>query len=427
MRGGTLAANLRRDRWWQAWPLKRVSSKRSSTSLIIAHPSSREASLFLRIAATPPADDGWAAPVGDSLPVDWDRLTAFALLENAVTLLDDRVSRVPEGFVPAEKRDRIGRLALIWTFKLKLLERRLDDSLRALSRAGIEVILLKGAALVATTYRSFTERPMADIDLLVDASRAREAHDLMQKTGWVLDSTGYPADAWDNHHHLPPLSDTSGSGLRLEIHVAPIPPGHPFKLDFPYVASSARSVFLGGIRVRVPEMHVHAVHSAIHFAWSHHFESGGMNAFRDLAAIASSNRFSWIRFVDIAKQTRSTSCCYWTLRLAKSLARLDVPDEVLTQLEPPINDLFLSLLEEHFSQVILRSERACPSVTFRRRLWAFALQTHSSVKEESLQWDVEVRTQAPQRLRLIRRVGSHFHRVRQWTHYINSLIVAAAG
>jgi len=402
-------------------------NRRSSTSLIIAHPDSFEASLFLRIAATPPADDAWVTSISDARPVDWDRLTAFALLENAVTLLDERVSGVPEALVPAEQRDRIGRLALIWTFKLKLLERRLDDSLRALSCAGIEVILLKGAAMVATTYRSFTERPMADIDILVDPARAREAHDLMQLNGWVLDSTGHPDDAWDNHHHLPPLSDTSGSGLRLEIHVAPIPPGHPFDLDFAYVASSAQSVHLGGTTVRVPENHVHAVHSAIHFAWSHRFESGGLNAFRDLAALASSGKFSWARFVEIAKATRATSCCYWTVRLAQSLTGLAVPAEVLSQLAPPINEPFVSLLEEHFAQLVLRSERACPSLTLRHRLWGFALQARSSVNEESLQWDADARAKVPQRMRWLRRVGSHVTRVRRWSQYFNSLFAAVAG
>jgi hypothetical protein len=62
--------------------------------LTIANPDSFEASLFLRIAATPKADDRWVTSISVPRPVDWDRLTAFALLENAVTLLDERVSRL---------------------------------------------------------------------------------------------------------------------------------------------------------------------------------------------------------------------------------------------------------------------------------------------------------------------------------------------
>jgi hypothetical protein len=399
--------------------------KRSSTPLIIARPDSLEASLFFRIATARPADADWVASVRESRCLNWDRLTACALRENAVTLLDDCVARAPESLLPAEQRDRIGRLALIWTFKLKLLERRLQESLRVLSRAGIEVILLKGAALAATTYRSFTERPMADIDLLVDPARASEAHELMQRNGWILDSSGHPSGAWDDHHHLPPLCDTNGSGLKLEIHVAPIPPGHPFKLDFAYITSTSQRLPLGDVQVRVPEKHVHAVHAAIHFAWSHHFESGGMNAFRDLAALEASGRFSWTRFVEIAQQTGAEACCYWTVRLARSLGGLAISQEVLRELAPPISEPLLLLLEEHFSQLMLRSNRACPSVMLRHRLWAFALQTGSPVGEESMRWDVKGRANAQRGPRRLRHVVSHVQRLREWSLYITSLLAAA--
>jgi hypothetical protein len=74
--------------------------------LIIANPDSLEASLFLRIAATPNAGDRWVTSKSAPRPVDWDRLTAFALLENAVTLLDERVSRVPDSLIPPRPIER---------------------------------------------------------------------------------------------------------------------------------------------------------------------------------------------------------------------------------------------------------------------------------------------------------------------------------
>jgi hypothetical protein len=378
------------------------------------------------MASAPSDGAGWSAP-SDLHAIDWDRLIAFALQENAATLLDDRISRVPQLLVPAPRRDHIGRLGLVWTFKLKLLERRLRESLEALQAAGIEVILLKGAALAVTTNRSFTERPMADIDLLVDRARAREAHELMRENGWILNSTGRPDDAWGSHHHLAPLADQNGSGLRLEIHVAPVPPGNPFDLDFARIRSTAQRLTFGGVPVLVPEMHLCAVHIAIHFAWSHQFESGALNAFGDLAALASTGRFSWKQFVDVARQARAEACCYWTARLAQSLAGVAVPESVLQELAPPIKEPFLSLLEEHLSQLVLRSERSCPSVAVRSLLWAFALQTRSSVNLESLRWEVDVRGSAPRRMPVVRRLGSHLQRTRRWSYYIGSLLAALTG
>jgi hypothetical protein len=389
--------------------------------LKIAPSDSFEASLFLSAATKPATVDRLRAyPSIESF--DWDRLIAFALLENAVTVLDERVSRLPDTILPPDKRDRIARLALVWTLKLRLLERRLYESVTLLMNVGIDVTLLKGAAVALTLYQRFEDRPMADIDLLIDPSRAGEAHELMQQNGWKLDTGDHPADAWETHHHLPPLLDTSGSGLRLELHVSPIPSGHPFQLDMADVKANSYAFETEGIQVRTLEPHLHAVHAAIHFAWCHRFMTGATNAFRDLTAIERTVGFSWKRFIALAHKTRSETSCYWTLRLARSLTNLPVPDDVLTELAPNLSEALLQVLERHFAQLVLRSEHACPSVTLRDRLWAFALQTERTRTDEAMQWDAGVRESPPPTARMLRRVVSQTRRVRDWSLYLTSLL-----
>jgi len=248
----------------------------------------------------------------------------------------------------------------------------------------------------------------------------------MRENGWMLDLTGREEDAWSNHHHLPPLADGNGSGLRLEIHVAPVPAGHSFDLDYHHVRSSAQTLTFRGARVLVPEIHLHAVHSAIHFAWSHRFESGAMNAFRDLATLEATGKFSWTQLIDAARRARAETCCYWTARLARSVGGVKVPDSVLKALAPPVAEPLLSLLEEHFSQLVLRSKRACPSVALRARLWAFALRTKSVATQESPRENVDVGGNASPRMLAVRRLGSHLQRTRQWSQYIGNLCNALA-
>jgi hypothetical protein len=393
---------------------------RDFPNLTIAPSDSLEASLFFRVATKPETVHRLESNRATE-SFDWARLTAFALLENAITVLDERVSKLPESCLPPDERERIARLALVWKLKLRLLERRLYESIRVLSKAGIEVTLLKGAAIALTAYGRFEDRPMADVDLLVDPERASEAHQLLQQNGWRLEIAGHPSDAWDEHHHLPPLSDTSGSGLRLELHLGPIPPGHPFKFDLADVRANSEVVEKEGIRVRVLEPHMHAVHAAIHFAWCHQFATGSTNVFRDLAAIEGTPGFSWQRFVSLARQTRSETSCYWTLRLARVLTDLPVPHGVLTALAPDMSEPLLAVLERHLAQLVLRSERACPSVTLRNRLWAFALQTERIDPDEALQWSSGAREPGPPTIRLLRRLPSHLRRVRTWSLYVASL------
>jgi len=391
---------------------------------MIASSECLETSLFLRVATTPSVGNTDWSRSPDSQPLAWDRMIALALSENAITVLHSRVSTLPPPAIPSAARERIERLALIWSFKLRLLERRLIESVAVLSRAGIEVILLKGAALAFTTYRGFVDRPMADIDLLVDPSKAQHAWDLMQLAGWACDDSEHPAGAWTNHHHLPPLTDRSGSGLRLEIHVAPITGENPFQMDFHDVLAGSSVLEQDGVQVRVPETHLHAVHACIHFAWSHRFTGGRLNIFRDLAALSAADTFSWQAMVDAARRTRSEACCYWTLRLARSLTSLAVPDDVLAELSPPLGERLMSVLEHHISQIVLGSDCACPSVGLRERLWALSLQVKRPRPVEPGRWkqmrDMDSRDSLPGP---IRRVGSHILRAPLWSRYVASLLL----
>jgi hypothetical protein len=388
-----------------------------------------EASLFLRVATTPPVNTtDWGPSRNAAHPLAWDRIIALALAENAVTVLHNRVSAVPPPQIPPEARERIERLALIWSFKLRLLERRLIESVAILSDAGIDVILLKGAALALTAYRGFVDRPMADIDLLVDPAKAELAWDLMRQAGWVFIDSGHPVGAWKNHHHLPPLSDTSGSGLGLEIHVAPLPEDSPFQMGFHELLKSTSELKIGAVSVRVPEPHIHAVHVCIHFAWSHRFMDARLNVFRDLAALHSAGTLSWEALVKAAHRTRSETCCYWALRLARALTSLPVPDDVLAELSPSLSERLLSVLEHHISQLVLRSDRACPSVGLCERMWALSLQVKRPRPVEPARWKVSQEKDSQGSLRgPLRRVGAHILRAPRWSRYVASLLSPAFG
>jgi hypothetical protein len=386
-----------------------------------------EAPLLFRVALPPPGDSTlWARRAIGVHAIDWDRLIGLALLENAVTVLRDGLAFLPVSDVPSDVRTRINSLALVWTLKLRLLETRLRDSVEALSDAGIDVMLLKGAALAVTAYPSFVDRPMADLDFLVDPARAVEAHRLMQTVGWIAEPTGYSVEVWDEHHHLPPLADSRGSGLRLEIHAAPLAPGHPFRLDRALLLASAATVSVGRAQVHVPEPHLHALHAAIHFAWSHSLDSGALNAFRDLAVLSSAQSFSWTRLTALARDTGSEASLYWTLRLARSLSGLAVPAELLARLSPPLGERTLSMLEHHFTEIICRTERGCPSVALRQRLWSLALGTEHLPRDEFRSFDrPAASTRVTPTIAILRRAAAHIGRVPRWSRYFAGLLGSA--
>jgi len=234
-------------------------------------------------------------------------------------------------------------------------------------------MLLKGAALVATVYGSFARRSMNDVDLLVRPDRADEAQALMQRVGWEPDPAVPGHAAYTTHHHLPPLRDGGGTGLRVEIHRGLLPAGHPFRLTLEELWDQARPVTVGGAHALVPHPNHHALHLAIHFTWSHMMRVGAWHAFRDISALDRAGLIDWSELVRLAIHTGAATCCYWMLRLGRAVADLPVPEQVLKQLTPPHSAALLNRIERHLVHVLFRRDGSRLSVRLDRVLWSLAI------------------------------------------------------
>jgi hypothetical protein len=68
------------------------------------------------------------------------------------------------------------------------------DLLRVLHDAGIETLVLKGAALSILHYRDSGSRPMEDFDVLVHRRDAPRAAALLETAGWVQLNTAWPPE-----------------------------------------------------------------------------------------------------------------------------------------------------------------------------------------------------------------------------------------
>lgn len=304
---------------------------------------------------------------------DWQHLLQVASDENALIVLRDAL-RGTATSLPVLVGRYLAMLALDREYRMRLLEKRLEQSLVGLNAAGIDVLLLKGSALACTAYGSFSARPMRDIDLLVRPESADEARALMLDEGWEIDPE-VPGDrSYGTHHHLPPLRDTGGSGLKLEIHRSLLPAGHPFRFRDEQIWRDARPVTVGAGHALAMQPAHHAVHVAIHFAWSHMLKMGAWHAFRDLDTLINSGLLQWSSFVDTGIEWGASSCCYWTLRLGCALSDLAVPAEQLSRLEPRIPEILRRPLMRHFSNGLARNGTVCPSARLDRGLWSLAMQ-----------------------------------------------------
>ena len=262
------------------------------------------------------------------------------------------------------------KLAQVWLFRLGSLEQKLHQVIDLLDQSGIDVLLLKGCGTAYTAHKGFTDRPMHDLDLLVRPDQANQAWELVRDNGWTWDEKKWPREWYgEGHHHLPPLYHETGSGICLELHTDLWNPDHPFSFSTSDVWRDAIQVSAKNRKVLVPSVIHQLLHIGVHFAWSHGMHSMACRTFGDVQAIVESSQVEWDEFVEVAKQTGTDSCCYWTLRLARSLVGTPVPDTVLKSLRPYRSKTILRMLELHFVLNLLPSSTGCPSTAIRKFLW----------------------------------------------------------
>jgi hypothetical protein len=317
--------------------------------------------------------------------LDWAYVTRLAFEARALPVVLRRIEGALGGSVPPAAR-ALRNLAVVEEFELRRMEERLDETLVALEAAGIEALLLKGAALARTVYRSVADRPMLDLDLLVPAERVDDARTTALANGWTWRRDAQLDRFYRTHHHLPPFDDARGTRALLELHTGLFPSGHPFGLTAEDMRARAIRVDDGrGRAVMVPAPEDHIVYLCAHWAWSHMMNGGGWRALRDVGALVDRGGIEWDTCVERAREARASTCVYWTLRLASGLSGVSAPESVLDSLRPPTPEPVLARLERHF-QWQLGGDRVCPSVKMGATLWSMAFRPRWSAHGHARPW-----------------------------------------
>jgi Uncharacterised nucleotidyltransferase len=352
--------------------------------------------------------------------MDWGKVSWLAEWERATGVVWRRLHSIAPGAIPVEAAIVWERLAMVADFHSLYLQERFVETVRALVDAGVEVVLLKGAALAYSSYGSFTDRPMGDVDILVDPVQAQLAWDVATSLGWSWDRSLYPEVSYRDHHHLPPLTDNRRVGAKLELHTALSVFGHPFALGFDAVRRQSRALRVADRDVYALDDNHQVVHLGVHLAWSHMLSFGAWRTFRDLGAVIASGRVEWDVVARAARTHGATSCCYWTLRLAKSLSGIDVPSEALELLGAPTPRPIRGVVERHLATQLFATERICPSESVRRALWSAAIRPVRLRLGEGRPWDIDAVTapSAGQPMTFSRRVGHQAESLAQWVNYL---------
>ncbi|MEP7384004.1 MAG: nucleotidyltransferase family protein [Gemmatimonadota bacterium] len=387
---------------------------------------SPEARLLL-LAAGPTSTDAEVTTLLAANPIVWSELLALAERERATGVLWRRLraQATPTPTLSDELRASFERVAMIADFTAGYLEQRIGETMAALQARGVDALLLKGAALAASVYRSFAERPMGDVDLVVPGGQAEEAFQIFQTVGWRWDSAEFPRERYRGHHHFPPLLDGRGMDARLELHTELFVEGSPFALDAAQLFRAGREVTIGKGRAIIPSPEHLLLHTCIHYTWSHMMLFGAWRAFRDVMALSDAG-IDWDKFLADAERHRAASSCFWTLRLSERLAGATLPAEVMRRLQRSTSPRLISICERHAAREMFPSPDRCPSQWLRRRLWELSIRPEASGHGTARPWlldDMAPENVNPDRRQVgMVRAARHLPRLGAWARYARALI-----
>jgi len=214
----------------------------------------------------------------------------------------------------------------------------LSSALRALASAGVEGVLLKGAALACTAYPDPLCRPMGDIDFWVQPARLPAAI-------IALEAIGYRAGTRDDR---PPalaaliggeqqmLGRKPGAGL-IELQW-PAWRGewyrHTALTDYAGIWERCRPATIEGQPARVMAPEDALVHLCLHEAVNHQFSAPWLRSLLDVHLAAQVQGLDWTILATRARSWRLATPVWAMLSLARAFFATPVPEATLSALAP---------------------------------------------------------------------------------------------
>jgi hypothetical protein len=203
-------------------------------------------------------------------PPDWADLAEYASGLGLAPLLYDTVRRSDESVIPEEILSDLRNHYYDTAGHNLLILQELVAILRSFDDAGIDVVVLKGAALIQDVYEKLAYRPMIDLDLLIRFDDLAQATERLEQQGYrVLQPAPFKDESglyWNEVMLV--QQNNGGSVVELHWHL----------LDNPYYATRikteslierSRQLLTADVAPRVLSLEDQIIHLCCHNLYHH--------------------------------------------------------------------------------------------------------------------------------------------------------------
>lgn len=268
--------------------------------------------------------------------LDWEEIHSIGKHQNLLPLFHHLLSRQKlSGDIPSGIRGKWEEAFFESVAVSLLYDELLKKILVSFSEKEIPLILLKGPSTAIEYYRPREVRPYADLDLLIKERDFERVRNLFIDSGFrVANPEGEVIRR--KYFNSVTFAKKAVREMEVDLHWETLIVSwnkRPF-LSSEETWQDIRWLELSGMKLPVLTPRRLILHLSLHLAFHHQF--GRMLTLCDLDLIVQKfgNKIDWDEIVRESRTMKITKAVYYTLRLAATLLKTEVPVELLRTLRP---------------------------------------------------------------------------------------------
>ncbi len=275
---------------------------------------------------------------------DWDELIRQSRRHSVTPLLYHCIKAIePNPDVPAEVMQELKRIYLFSAESSIKRYHELSKWLRSIQNEGIQVAVLKGAALAELVYPNIALRPMFDVDLLVRIEDLWRIDEILSGAGFESDKVTLLSK---RHIHWVRHVVYMSKAIQMEFHpkIYELPNLRPWANVAHAKIASVDTLVLGP-----DDLLLHACIHLLDHMYIRDDSSGYLIWWYDIAAILKfyQEKLNWDYVMGVVKEHEIEAVIHRVLRATSEWAGSYVPAEVLGQFEDDGVAIFLNNTAGH--------------------------------------------------------------------------------
>jgi len=244
--------------------------------------------------------------------------------------------------------------------KNTLIFKELGKALEAFKKSGLEVIVLKGAALAEEVYGNIALRPMSDVDLLVKEEDMAHADEQLKTLGYrptdaAVDEVDFSSTYLTTLDYRSPEENSPSFHIHWHFVNSTIPnESYIRNIKMEDVWKDAENAKIAGVETLIMAPHHLLIHLSEHaLRVTHSLSKLSLLGDINEAVNFYQEQLDWSRLIKESFKFNLNRMVYLSLYFASELLATQIPEDVLFKLRP----VRLSLGEKIFMNAISRNRR----------------------------------------------------------------------